>query len=161
MCLVQGHLSIQADVDFGCKVIADLPRAQVVRVAYARDAADDFEHFVFGFGGEGFVRELSEAGPQQLPGYFDQHGAHDDGCQRIQDRPAVPQQDSASDTDGCADGREGIRTMVPCVRLQRLGVQVLSLEVGVLVQQLLDGDGDEGGPEGEDAGLFEVSFRIS
>ena len=154
--LDEGDVAVHADVEFHGVVVADAAGAEVVQVADVGEGIDDLLDVLLHVLGQGGLRQLAEALPEELPGHpDDEEGDHQRG-QRVEHGPAVPQQDGAADAHQRAERGEGVAAMVPGVGLQRGGIELAPLAGGVLVGQLLQENGDQGGPEGQRPGSGQV-----
>ena len=115
MCFDQREIAVHPDVDFDGVIVADAAGTEIVRILHVREGRDDAEDFLFhvirqrGFG------QVVDAVFQQFPGGVDDEEADDQRGQRVEDRPAVAEQDGAADAHERADGGERVAAMMPGV----------------------------------------------
>ena len=149
------HIAVQAHVRLDGYAVADATGAEIVRLAHLRETVNNVFYLAFGLFRKGTVREFAGTDLQQVPGNLYQHCAHHDGCQRIQHRPALSEQDGAAYAYGCTYGRKGVAAVMPGVGHHGRGVQGLAPGEGVSEENFLDCDRQQCCPQGQYSGHFQ------
>ena len=100
VCLVKAYAAVHAHVHVYRLAVAYLSGAQVVRVGNAGAGEYDAAYFVLNLFGQRVFYKLAKAGAQLFYGcvYYEQ--AHDKGCNGVEHRPMLAQQQCAADADG-------------------------------------------------------------
>ena len=98
------------------------------------------------------VGQFAETAVQQVPGHFNQHGAHHDGGQRIQQGAFFAQEDGSADTQGCADGGKGVAPVVPGIGQHGGRIQAAGSRCRITIEDFFHQNGQQGCPEGQAPG---------
>ena len=104
----QGGASRHSDVQLYSDSISNAACTQVMRVCDVGHGLDDVCYLLFCARWQGTVGEVFDASSHEFHSGLDEHGSDDDGCQGIEHRPSVSEEESTGYSDGGSYGGECI-----------------------------------------------------
>ena len=125
--LHQCQISVGFDLGIDINLGAEQTGLQTADTHDAILLADEGAHLVDGVFVAGFVNHLIDGVAENINGSLENKQTDDDAGNRVEDREA---QLCAGDTDQCADGRQCVGTMVPCIGHQCAGVNFIGGNFG-------------------------------
>ena len=154
--LSYAHAPIDKEVDLDSVAPADTSGAHTMDALDTVRREDDLHNFPLDLGAQAFLGQLIEGGAKDAPAYVDDEETHDACSQRLEEEPALAEEDSPSDTDEYGDECQRITAVV-----EGLGLECRALEqpcplVGIAVEEELDQKGDEGDDERQTAGTGQL-----
>ena len=146
---LQGQVAVSPDLHVHIYPVAKQAGIQGVQAQYAGLGQDGFRHLLHQSRRAGVVGHLPQGVRQDVPGGLQDEQADDHAGHGVQSRKAQP---GAQDAREAAYGGQRVGAVVPSLRLQGAGVDLLRRQPGVPEHGLLHHDGDSGCNQGQRPG---------